>query len=109
MNACRRSGRTPGCEPGGGPAWRHARDGLLRIGTRSSPVAMAQAEQVAGLLRAEWLVREVRVVPSTTSGDRWTGDLAKAGGKGSFVGLFRWPSGSARRPGRRCSTKVPAS
>ncbi|WP_345676877.1 hydroxymethylbilane synthase [Yinghuangia aomiensis] len=61
------------------------RDGLLRIGTRSSPMAMAQAEQVAGLLRAEWLVREVRVVPYTTSGDRWTGDLAEAGGKGSFV------------------------
>ncbi|MDI2132584.1 hydroxymethylbilane synthase [Yinghuangia seranimata] len=59
--------------------------GALRIGTRSSPMAMAQAEHVAGLLRAEWLVREVEIVPFTTSGDRWTGDLAALGGKGSFV------------------------
>ncbi|MCF2532606.1 hydroxymethylbilane synthase [Yinghuangia soli] len=59
--------------------------GVLRIGTRSSPMAMAQAAHVAGLLRAEWLVREVEIVPYTTSGDRWTGSLAELGGKGVFV------------------------
>lgn len=48
-------------------------------------MAVAQAETVAGLLRAEWLVREVEIVPFTTSGDRWTGSLAELGGKGVFV------------------------
>ncbi|MEU8132815.1 hydroxymethylbilane synthase [Streptodolium elevatio] len=59
--------------------------GVLRIGTRSSPMAMAQAEHVAGLMRAQWFVREVEIVPYTTSGDRWAGSLAELGGKGVFV------------------------
>ncbi len=48
-------------------------------------MAVAQAEHVAGLLRAEWVVREVEIVPYTTSGDRWAGSLAELGGKGAFV------------------------
>lgn len=48
-------------------------------------MAMAQAEHVAGLLRAQWVVREVEIVPFTTSGDRWSGSLAELGGKGVFV------------------------
>lgn len=48
-------------------------------------MAIAQAEHVAGLLRAEWVVPDVEVVPRTTSGDRWAGSLAEMGGKGLFV------------------------
>jgi hydroxymethylbilane synthase len=58
---------------------------LIRIVSRSSPMALAQVERV----RAELAVLrpEIRteVVPVTTSGDRWMGDLAKLGGKGAFT------------------------
>lgn len=58
---------------------------LIRIVTRSSPMALAQVERV----RAELAVLQpgirTEVVPVTTSGDRWLGDLAALGGKGAFT------------------------
>ncbi|MFJ8826020.1 hydroxymethylbilane synthase [Streptomyces sp. NPDC102467] len=58
---------------------------LIRIVSRSSPMALAQVERVRAELAA--LHPEVRteVVPVTTSGDKWMGDLAALGGKGAFT------------------------
>ena len=56
----------------------------LRIGTRGSPLAIAQAEQVASALRAAhgWDEAAVQLVPITTSGDRIQDrSLADLGGK----------------------------
>lgn len=58
---------------------------LITVGTRSSPTALAQAEQVAAVLALLDPAVEIRLAPMTTSGDRWTGDLAAIGGKGAFV------------------------
>lgn len=58
----------------------------LRIGTRKSPLALAQAEEVRARLIAAWPGLEVELAPMTTSGDRFTGSsLADAGGKGLFT------------------------
>lgn len=57
----------------------------LRIGTRSSPLALAQVEQVSGLLRTIEPDLGIEVVPVTTEADKWQGDLAQLGGKGLFV------------------------
>jgi hydroxymethylbilane synthase len=57
----------------------------VRIGTRSSPMAMHQAEQVATALQAADPMVTTELVKVTTSGDQWLGDLAKLGGKGAFV------------------------
>ncbi|WP_328361340.1 hydroxymethylbilane synthase [Streptomyces sp. NBC_00445] len=57
----------------------------LRIGTRSSPMALAQVEQVSGLLRKVEPALEIEVVPVTTEADKWQGDLAQLGGKGLYV------------------------
>ncbi|QCX77687.1 Porphobilinogen deaminase [Streptomyces sp. YIM 121038] len=57
----------------------------LRIGTRSSPMALAQVEQVSALLRKHEPDLDIKVVPVTTEADLWQGDLAKLGGKGLFV------------------------
>ncbi|MFC4033120.1 hydroxymethylbilane synthase [Streptomyces polygonati] len=57
----------------------------VRIGTRSSPMALAQATMVAGLLRAEQPGLQVELVPVTTEADLWQGDLSRLGGKGLFV------------------------
>lgn len=57
----------------------------LRIGTRSSPMALAQVEQVSGLLRKIEPDLDIEVVPVTTEADKWQGDLAQLGGKGLFV------------------------
>src|SRR5437868_5202671 len=58
---------------------------LIRIGTRSSPMALAQVERVRADLVEH--LPEVRTegVPNTTSGDRWAGPLAALGGKGAFT------------------------
>ncbi|MCW3844625.1 hydroxymethylbilane synthase [Micromonospora yasonensis] len=58
---------------------------LIRIGTRSSPMALAQVERVRGELARRLPDLRTEVVPITTSGDRWTGDLAALGGKGAFT------------------------
>jgi hydroxymethylbilane synthase len=56
----------------------------LRIGTRGSRLALAQAEEVAGLLRRHG--HEPEVVPIVTSGDRGASPAASpAGVKGLFV------------------------
>jgi hydroxymethylbilane synthase len=59
--------------------------GLIRIVTRSSPMALAQVERVRAELTALRPSIRTEVVPVTTSGDRWMGDLAKLGGKGAFT------------------------
>ena len=55
----------------------------LRIGTRRSPLALAQATEVADRLRATGV--EVELVGMTTSGDRNTAVTGRAGLKGMFV------------------------
>jgi hydroxymethylbilane synthase len=55
----------------------------IKIGTRASKLAVAQAELVGRKLRA--LGREVELVKITTSGDRIAGSLAESGGKGLWV------------------------
>ncbi|WP_159941214.1 MULTISPECIES: hydroxymethylbilane synthase [unclassified Nocardiopsis] len=56
----------------------------LRIGSRTSPMAMAQARLVQNLI-AEAADVPAEIVGVETSGDRWTGDLAELGGKGAFL------------------------
>lgn len=57
----------------------------LRVGTRSSPMALAQAEQVKALLVGNVPELGVALVPVTTEADRWQGDLARLGGKALFT------------------------
>ncbi|MGW2601758.1 hydroxymethylbilane synthase [Streptomyces klenkii] len=57
----------------------------LRIGTRSSPMALAQVEQVSALLRKHEPELKIDAVPVTTEADKWQGDLAQLGGKGLYV------------------------
>ncbi|MFG2501153.1 hydroxymethylbilane synthase [Streptomyces sp. NPDC048441] len=58
---------------------------LIRIVSRSSPMALAQVERVRAELTALHPGIRTEVVPVTTSGDKWMGDLAKLGGKGAFT------------------------
>ncbi|MBC2873967.1 MULTISPECIES: hydroxymethylbilane synthase [Streptomyces] len=60
-------------------------DRPLRIGTRSSPMALAQTEHVSQLLRELVPGLAIQVKPTTTEADLWQGDLARLGGKGLFV------------------------
>jgi hydroxymethylbilane synthase len=55
----------------------------LRLGTRGSELALAQAETVAGKLRG--LGHEIELVKITTTGDRISGSLADVGGKALWV------------------------
>jgi hydroxymethylbilane synthase len=55
----------------------------LRIGTRGSELALAQADHVAGLLRE--LGHETEMVKMTTAGDRIRGPLSAQGGKALWV------------------------
>jgi hydroxymethylbilane synthase len=57
----------------------------LRLGSRTSPMAVAQANHVAGLLTALVPGLDVAVTGITTSADQWAGDLAALGGKGAFT------------------------
>jgi hydroxymethylbilane synthase len=57
---------------------------VIRLGTRSSPLALAQAAAVAEGLRR--LGADVEIIPVKTEGDRLFGArLAELGGKGLFV------------------------
>ncbi len=57
---------------------------MLKLGTRGSPLALAQARIVAARLRM--LGAEVEIVPMRTEGDRLLdAHLASVGGKGLFV------------------------
>ncbi|BCX88710.1 hydroxymethylbilane synthase [Methylomarinovum tepidoasis] len=59
---------------------------IVRIATRRSPLALWQAEHVAGLLRRHHPGLEVELVKMVTQGDRiLDAPLAKVGGKGLFV------------------------
>lgn len=58
---------------------------LIRIGTRSSPMALAQVARVRAELMAVRPDLATEVVPFTTSGDRWAGPLSALGGKGAFT------------------------
>ncbi|GAB3990560.1 hydroxymethylbilane synthase [Actinoallomurus acanthiterrae] len=57
----------------------------IRIGSRNSPMALVQANQVRDLLIGLVDGLEVEIVGVQTSGDRWQGDLAELGGKSAFV------------------------
>lgn len=58
----------------------------IRIGTRSSQLALWQAEYVAGELKCLYPEFEVELVEFSTKGDRILGQaLAKIGGKGLFT------------------------
>ena len=57
----------------------------VRIGTRSSPMALAQVDRVRRLLTDRHPDVAVEVVAMSTSGDRWQGSLAALGGKGAFT------------------------
>jgi hydroxymethylbilane synthase len=60
----------------------------LRLGTRRSPLATAQAGLVAAAL-TERTGREVELVPVTTHGDTTNAALTQIGGTGVFVGALR--------------------
>jgi hydroxymethylbilane synthase len=57
----------------------------LRLGTRQSPLALAQSGQVARALEARHAGLAVELVPVVTAGDVTPGDLAAFGGKGLFT------------------------
>ncbi|MGR7028211.1 hydroxymethylbilane synthase [Geodermatophilus sp. URMC 62] len=57
----------------------------LRVGTRSSPMALAQVERLKAELAGAQPEVAVEVVALTTSGDRWQGNLSALGGKGAFT------------------------
>jgi hydroxymethylbilane synthase len=56
---------------------------LLRLGTRGSALAMAQADTVARMLRSHG--HEVEIVKIVTQGDRVEGPLSEHGGKKVWV------------------------
>ncbi|PFG34960.1 hydroxymethylbilane synthase [Sanguibacter antarcticus] len=60
----------------------------LRIGTRSSPLALTQTRMVADRLR-ELTGRDIEIVPIKTDGDVLTGSLSQMGGTGVFVTALR--------------------
>lgn len=63
-------------------------DRLLRLGTRSSALALAQAGGVAATIIAE-LGREVELVSVQTQGDLSTAAISSMGGTGVFVTALR--------------------
>jgi len=62
--------------------------GALRLGTRRSPLALAQSGLVAAALRTA-LGRAVELVPVVTEGDRSAAALTTIGGTGVFVTALR--------------------
>ena len=59
---------------------------IIRIGTRSSPLALWQAQWVKDRLEQHWPALRVELVPVKTSGDRFQNiSLSRIGGKGLFV------------------------
>ncbi|MGD9485247.1 hydroxymethylbilane synthase [Streptomyces sp. TRM70308] len=58
---------------------------LIRIATRSSPMALAQVERVRRELAGHYPRLATEVVPVSAYGDRWTGNLAPLGGKAAFT------------------------
>ncbi|HEU5028150.1 MAG TPA: hydroxymethylbilane synthase [Spirillospora sp.] len=72
----------PGAAGGGGAVGGGG--GVLRLATRTSPLAMVQARGVAARLRELGNVA-VDVVGIQTAGDRHRGHLGELGGKGAFL------------------------
>ena len=62
--------------------------GTLRLGSRKSPMAIAQSELVARLI-TERTGRQVEIVGVTTLGDVSRAQLTQIGGTGVFVGALR--------------------
>jgi hydroxymethylbilane synthase len=60
-------------------------DRAIRLGSRTSPMAMAQANQVRDLLSAMVPGLDITISPIQTDADAWQGDLAALGGKGAFT------------------------
>jgi hydroxymethylbilane synthase len=60
----------------------------LRLGSRKSPMAIAQARQVAGMI-TERTGRQVEIVGVTTLGDVSRAQLTQIGGTGVFVSALR--------------------
>jgi hydroxymethylbilane synthase len=60
-------------------------EAVLRLGTRRSPLALAQSGMVARALEAAHPGLAVELVPIVTTGDVTEGDLARFGGKGLFT------------------------
>lgn len=58
---------------------------VLRVGTRGSALALAQAENMRRAIASVITHRNFELVPMTTKGDTLEGDLAPLGGKGLFV------------------------
>lgn len=68
----------------------------IRLGTRASPLAMAQAHMTAAALRARWGLAEeqVELSPVVASGDRITDrPLADVGGKALWTRELDWSLG----------------
>ncbi|MEE1738767.1 hydroxymethylbilane synthase [Streptomyces sp. BE147] len=58
---------------------------LIRIATRDSPMALAQAERVRSGLASLAPDLTTELIPVTTTGDTWLGDLSEVEGKGAFT------------------------
>lgn len=59
---------------------------ILKLGTRKSPLALAQANEVARKISKNWPEITVQIVSMSTSGDQFLNDsLAAIGGKGLFT------------------------
>lgn len=68
----------------------HLGDRVIRIGTRGSPLALAQAHEVRQRLMAAWPIlgtgERVQIIPMVTAGDRIQDrTLVEIGGKGLFT------------------------
>lgn len=63
-------------------------DEVVRIGTRASALALAQAGLIADRIAAKFAV-DVELVPITSEGDRNTASLATLGGTGVFANALR--------------------
>ncbi|MCI2416965.1 hydroxymethylbilane synthase [Saccharopolyspora sp. K220] len=60
-------------------------DAPLRIGTRTTPLAKAQTQRVADVIKHHVPDLAIEPVGIETSADLWTGDLSLLGGKGNFT------------------------
>lgn len=63
-------------------------NGVIRVGTRASALAMAQTRQIADRI-AKVAKAEIELVPVTTEGDTSRASLASLGGTGVFAAALR--------------------
>jgi hydroxymethylbilane synthase len=82
---------------------------VLRIASRTSPLAVWQATHVAGLLATAWPQVSVEVVPVDTEGDRRLDvPISSFGGKGVFAKEVQAAVLRGRRRPRRPLGQGPA-